>query len=155
MSNATPRLTDKVKRKSNRTTGGLSETLASQEHTSKGVCARAGWCGGEKSLVATIDCPGADLDVGVESSGRAGPCAPPAELRQGYHCACWSNRYSGSGCARASQSGTASASPSSDAGGPHAGAIGGASAGSPMRVKIRSPGAASVIKATMRMAALQ
>jgi hypothetical protein len=90
-----------------------------------------GGAAGEKSLVPTIDWPGADPDVGVESSGRAGPCAPPAELRQGYHCACWSNRYSDSGRAKASQSGTASASPSSHAGGPCAGAIGGGSAGSP------------------------
>jgi hypothetical protein len=61
----------------------------------------------------------------VESSGRTGPYALPAELRQGYHCTCWSNRYSGSGCGRVSQSGTASASPSSHTGGPRAGAIDG------------------------------
>ena len=44
---------------------------------------------------------------------------------RGYHCTCWSNKYAGSGCARASQSGTASASAASHAGGPRAGAIGG------------------------------
>jgi len=58
---------------------------------------------------------------------RAGASAPPGEPGggRGYHCTCWSNKYAGSGCTRASPSGMASASLSSHGGGPRAGAIGG------------------------------
>jgi hypothetical protein len=106
--------------------------------------------GGEKFVVATIAGRVSDLDLGVELRGVQG-LARRLQRRgwRGYHWTFWSSRYAGSGCARAYQSGTAPASPPSDADGPRAGAVSGGRAGSPMRVRMRATGVASVMKARM------
>jgi hypothetical protein len=97
---------------------------------------------------------GLTLPAGVRSQRVRGWRVSCATRRRqagdGYHCACWSKTYSGCAWARASQSGTASTGGSSQAGGPRAGLIRGGSAGSPMWLRIRCTGAASVMKATMR-----
>lgn len=57
-------------------------------------------CGGEKSVVPTIDGPVTDLGFGVESRKRPGVRAPPIELASGgYPRTSCLNMYSGSGCA--------------------------------------------------------
>jgi len=147
-------------RKSNRTAAGVKGNVASADAALQGHSAR-------RRVRADGVRRGANRCLG--GTGRAchvaWHCLPGARSQRaqdvarllvdqptgdGYHWTCWSKMYSGCGWARASQSGTASMTGSSQAGGPRAGAFRGGSAGSPIWLRIRATGAASVMKATMR-----
>ena len=94
--------------------------------------------------------------VGLALGGQTkhdGCCTPPAE-DSAHQATRWSNSKSRFGCLRRSQSGIGPRS-SSQLGDLRPGAIGVGRGDSPMWVRIRSTGAASVTKVMMRMSAPQ